>query len=315
MAHIFLATDDVKTMNAVERCLRGTSHQCAITRRRSGSDTVKRETADCSRVAKRNRASMDEVYVLREEGCFTPFIRVILLGGRDFPGEIWETVEIYSAQFVVPKPLDVQILTDALLRAAQAAHEPCSDEDDDVPRGFVVETGPVSTLVEPARTSRRKKRVVVANDCAPIAGMVAHCLNRTCGYHAVSTPGGAETLAVLADSEGPYDLLVSDIVNPYMRGGELIEQALRRQPDLSVVIFSNIWDVMDEVLESVRRGHAGAVVPTATRPTELIWAVEEVLRLKAAGGGPVDESPQKRWLAYRRMPLEAFRRSTVPVRC
>jgi two-component system cell cycle sensor histidine kinase/response regulator CckA len=62
---------------------------------------------------------------------------------------------------------------------------------------------------------------------------------RALGYEAQSARDGREALRYLQQHPGEVRLLLTDVVMPYMDGGELAERALDLHPRLPVVLMSS----------------------------------------------------------------------------
>ncbi len=66
------------------------------------------------------------------------------------------------------------------------------------------------------------------------------------GYRVFSASGAAQALQLMRE-EGPFDVLLSDIIMPDMNGRQLFEQLKQLQPDLKVVFMSGYpQDVLSE---------------------------------------------------------------------
>jgi CheY-like chemotaxis protein len=86
---------------------------------------------------------------------------------------------------------------------------------------------------------------------------------------------GAEALEVLAQAEGPVDLVLSDVVMPVINGRELSERLAVERPRLPVLFMSGYTD--DDV---VRRGLLVPGAPFLQKPftpADLSRKVREVL--------------------------------------
>lgn len=58
------------------------------------------------------------------------------------------------------------------------------------------------------------------------------------GYKVLDACGGEEALELVAEHDGPIDLLISDVVMPGMEGPELVNEMRKRMPDLRVIFIS-----------------------------------------------------------------------------
>jgi two-component system cell cycle sensor histidine kinase/response regulator CckA len=90
----------------------------------------------------------------------------------------------------------------------------------------------------PAEESLRgDETVLVAEDDAPMRGMVRRCLLEL-GYHVLDAPDGKRALEVSAMHNGPIHLLLSDVIMPRLSGRELAEQLRALRPELKVLFMS-----------------------------------------------------------------------------
>ena len=98
------------------------------------------------------------------------------------------------------------------------------------------------------------------------------------GYHTREAENGAAALDVL-DRQPDVDLLFTDVVMPQgMSGLELAQQAVRRRPDLKVLLTSGY---PEKVLE--KAGHSGSGFPLLGKPYTN-GELSEALRAVLAGG-------------------------------
>jgi two-component system NtrC family sensor kinase len=80
------------------------------------------------------------------------------------------------------------------------------------------------------------QRILISEDDADVRDYVAQTL-RDLGYVVVQAADGHTALNILV-REGPFDLLLTDVVMPGMNGRELAEAALRRMPNLKVLYMT-----------------------------------------------------------------------------
>src|SRR5262249_2568092 len=64
---------------------------------------------------------------------------------------------------------------------------------------------------------------------------------RGAGY-AISVAANGDEAITIAAAEGPFDLLVTDVMMPVMHGGELAQQLRRDNPDLEVLSLTGYSD-------------------------------------------------------------------------
>jgi putative nucleotidyltransferase with HDIG domain len=100
-----------------------------------------------------------------------------------------------------------------------------------------------------ART-RRPARVLVVDDEAPVRSMIGATLQRQ-GYDVQLAISGSQAVEMLG--QGPFDLVLTDIVMQDGNGIALLERIHVDQPQLPVVMVSAIHDI-SVAIDSMRRG-------------------------------------------------------------
>jgi DNA-binding response OmpR family regulator len=111
------------------------------------------------------------------------------------------------------------------------------------------------------------------------------------GYRVLEAPNGREGLLLSQAFKGPIDLVLTDVVMPYMSGRELVERLAGERSGIKAVFMSGYADgVLDE--HGVRDRKSSFLQKPVT-PAVLVEKVREVL----AGGpasSPVDARPAGR---------------------
>jgi putative nucleotidyltransferase with HDIG domain len=97
---------------------------------------------------------------------------------------------------------------------------------------------------------RRPARVLVVDDEAPVRSMIGATLQRQ-GYEVQLAVSGSQAMEMLG--QGPYDLVLTDIVMQDGNGIALLERIHADQPQLPVVMVSAIHDI-SVAIDSMRRG-------------------------------------------------------------
>lgn len=125
---------------------------------------------------------------------------------------------------------------------------------------------------------RGHERLLLVEDEAAVAETTAQML-RCLGYTVVTATLPSQALAVLAGSEQPFDLVISDITMPEMNGYELIDQIHRHHGPMPV-LFVTGYDF------SANDGSTSA--PLLQKPLSLMRLAEGVRRaLQWVPDGPV----------------------------
>ncbi len=118
-----------------------------------------------------------------------------------------------------------------------------------------------------------KATILLVEDEPAVKGLFSQALNRE-GYTVHEARNGVEALEVVKGI-GHIDVLVTDVVMPYMKGPELARQLLAKQPDLKVIFVSGY----------VAPGDLGTHEALLQKPfvrQQLIDKVKEVLGKPAA---------------------------------
>ena len=117
-------------------------------------------------------------------------------------------------------------------------------------------------------------RILLAEDDDSLRGFLARALERA-GHEVRSCPDGEAAIAALAD--GPYDLLLTDIVMPGVDGIEVAREAAARAPALRIMFITGFAAV---ALSEGSRAPEGSKV--LSKPIHLRELVAEVDRMLAA---------------------------------
>jgi CheY-like chemotaxis protein len=87
----------------------------------------------------------------------------------------------------------------------------------------------------------RLETILVVDDAEPIRKMVCSMLSFS-GYNCLEAADGHEALAILRDSSGSVNLVLTDIVMPGMGGPELARHLAELRPELPIVFMSGYSD-------------------------------------------------------------------------
>jgi two-component system, OmpR family, response regulator len=125
--------------------------------------------------------------------------------------------------------------------------------------------------------SEGKSRLLVVDDEVHIRSSLVKALTLV-GYAVDEAASGQEALTLL--QEEPYDLMVLDMVMPGVEGLDVLRQAHRVQPDVSIIILTG-----NATLESAIAAVKSAAVDYLLKPAsihEIIDAVTNALQKRAA---------------------------------
>ena len=116
--------------------------------------------------------------------------------------------------------------------------------------------------------------ILVVEDEAPLRALTVTVLRRA-GYDILEASDGAEAVRVVAETERPIQLLLTDVVMPRMNGRSLADRLVAAQPTLKILFMSGYTDdaaVLQRVLAS-----RVAFLQKPLTPDVLLHKVREVL--------------------------------------
>jgi two-component system cell cycle response regulator CpdR len=116
-------------------------------------------------------------------------------------------------------------------------------------------------------------RILLAEDDDSLRGFLARALERA-GHDVVVCENGDEAVASLG--QGPWDLLLTDIVMPGADGIEVARQAAQHQPDLRIMFITGFAAVALSAAQSAPQAKV------LSKPVHLRDLVAEVERMIAA---------------------------------
>ena len=98
------------------------------------------------------------------------------------------------------------------------------------------------------------KRVLVVDDEEPVRRFVARVLQGG-GYETLLAEDGPAAIAV-AEKEGPFDIVVTDLMMPQMNGDELARRMCQTQPGLKVLYLTGYSDKLFKDKVMLTKGEA-----------------------------------------------------------
>ncbi len=88
-----------------------------------------------------------------------------------------------------------------------------------------------------ARPADGTETILVVEDQPEVRALVVSML-RDCRYHILEAGSGLEALRVASQFHGPIQLVLTDVIMPYMTGKQLVEQLLPRHPAMRSLYMS-----------------------------------------------------------------------------
>lgn len=119
-------------------------------------------------------------------------------------------------------------------------------------------------------------KYLIVDDHALVAGALTLLLEDRDPEADVHTAATADAALELVDREGDADLLILDLSLPGVTGTELMEEIVRRQPMLKILVLSGLTD-RGRIMRVLQLGAAG-FVPKSLDTDMLTNAIEFVLR-------------------------------------
>jgi signal transduction histidine kinase/CheY-like chemotaxis protein len=121
---------------------------------------------------------------------------------------------------------------------------------------------------------RGSEIVLLVEDEDGVRSLARHVL-RSCGYAVLEADDGQRAVQLVEDHRGPIDLVVCDVVMPYLGGRQLVERLSALRPALKVLFVSGYTD--DAVVRHGVLTSDYAFLQKPFTPTALAQKVREVL--------------------------------------
>ena len=119
-------------------------------------------------------------------------------------------------------------------------------------------------------------KYLIVDDHALVAGALTLLLEDRDPEADVHTAATADAALELVDREGDADLLILDLSLPGVTGTELLEEIVRRQPMLKILVVSGLAD-QESIMRVLQLGAAG-FVPKSLDTELLSSAIDFVLK-------------------------------------
>ena len=120
------------------------------------------------------------------------------------------------------------------------------------------------------------KKILLAEDEDSVRSFLSRALQRA-GYEVVSCPDG--DTAILQLDNGPYDLLLTDIVMPGADGIEVAKRAAQLQPELKIMFITGFAAV---TLKASREAPQAKVLSKPFHLKDLVIEVERIFGLPSS---------------------------------
>jgi len=126
--------------------------------------------------------------------------------------------------------------------------------------------------------------ILIVEDQEEVREFTAASL-KTFGYHVIAASNAGEALLIVERSEAPIDLVLSDMVMPYMSGLELVQRLRQAQPAIRSVLMTGYAE--DFIAEKGTLNAGVEVIQKPFTPEELALRVRAALGPQFKGGNGI----------------------------
>ena len=137
-----------------------------------------------------------------------------------------------------------------------------------------VEGQSISEIKQLKQLRSGSERILLVDDESGLAELGAKLLS-TLGYRVVSYSASQEALDAFRATPHDFDLLITDMVMPYINGKELASKVLALRPDLPVIIYTGFSDTVAP--EEIKRLGVKAILRKPITIYGLSQAIRRVL--------------------------------------
>lgn len=125
--------------------------------------------------------------------------------------------------------------------------------------------------------STEKKKIMVVEDDAFVMDIYETKLSQE-GFEVISAPNGLEAVKKLEKEENVPDLMILDILMPYMDGLEVLRKIKKdpRLKDIPVILLTNLSQ-KEEVEEGLSLGANDYLIKSHFTPSEVMEKVSKYL--------------------------------------
>jgi CheY-like chemotaxis protein len=143
-----------------------------------------------------------------------------------------------------------------------------------------------------SRPPQGRETLLLVEDDPSLRTATARIL-RSLGYQVLEAADAQHALGLVAESSGPIDLLLTDVVMPGLSGPELAQQLRHDRPELPVLFVSGYTEHAQ--LQSVLEQPHTAVLAKPLAPLDLATTIRELLgtpRPPTPSSGPSPTEPE-----------------------
>ena len=120
----------------------------------------------------------------------------------------------------------------------------------------------------------RGRGILVVDDEPSVRSIVARILRRS-GYGVSEAATPLDAQDQIRSRETPFDLVISDVMMPHMRGPDLAQWIVARHPATSILLISGFADA--ELVQGWISADPDAFLAKPFEPEELVNRVEQRL--------------------------------------
>jgi CheY-like chemotaxis protein len=129
---------------------------------------------------------------------------------------------------------------------------------------------------------QRSVTILIVEDNRDLQNLLQRTLEGV-GFSVLPATDGAEALRLCQQHDGTIDLIVSDIVMPWLNGLQLSEQVHAARPETKFLFITGFAEEFPELHELIKTG--AAILEKPFLPSELLCRVEDMLNPGKAATG------------------------------
>jgi CheY-like chemotaxis protein len=109
----------------------------------------------------------------------------------------------------------------------------------------LINSGEEAPSREPEEIAGGRERILLVDDEAPIVEVVESMLSAL-GYHVTARRSSVETLELFRARPGDFDLVITDMTMPGIRGDDLARELLKIRADLPIILCTGFSEMITE---------------------------------------------------------------------